>query len=73
MQDKTHEACRKESGMFEIDDAQFIAIGDKKVVRCNIGITEVEFLMREVDALVLFYSLKDLLCERCKYSNEARY
>ena len=59
--------------MFEIDDAQFIAIGDKKVVGCNIGITEVGFLMREVDALIPFYPLKDLLRVRCKCSNEARY
>ncbi len=59
--------------MFEIDDAQFLVIGDKKVVRRNISITKVEFLMREVDALVLFHFLENLLCKRCKYSNQARY
>ena len=41
MQDKTHEARRQESGMLEIEDANFIAVGDEKVVRCDIGVTEV--------------------------------
>jgi hypothetical protein len=40
VEDITHEACRQESGMFEIDDVHLIGVGDEKVVRCDISVTE---------------------------------
>lgn len=41
--------------MLKIDDAQLVIVGDKKVVRCDVCVTEVEFFFGEVDPCLLFH------------------
>ena len=38
--------------MLKIDDAKLVVVGDKKVVRCDISVTEAKFLVGKVDPFV---------------------